>query len=135
MEKVEDTKKLAESYMEKAEEKLRSAKLLLKEKFIDDAISRAYYAAFLSAKALLLLLGSDTRTHSGVLTMFSLKVIREGILPREIGKYLNELFDARQASDYSPIALYDEEDAREFINKAEKIYLSIKVLLEEKFFK
>ncbi|MHA1470549.1 MAG: glutamine amidotransferase-related protein, partial [Candidatus Asgardarchaeia archaeon] len=86
---------------------MEEQKVLLKEKFVDDAISRAYYSAFLSAKALLLLLGSDVKTHSGLITMFNLKVVRGGLLPREIGRYLSELFEARQTSDYSPISLFD----------------------------
>lgn len=107
MEKIEDIRELAKVYLEKAEEKLRSAKVLLKEKFVDDAISRAYYSAFLSAKALLLLLGSDVKTHSGLITMFNLKVVRGGLLPKETGRYLNELFEAGQTSDYSLLSYFE----------------------------
>lgn len=133
MEKINDLKELAKIYVKKAEEKLKSAQILLKENLIDDAISRAYYAAFLSIKALLLLLGSDVKTHTGLITMFNLKVIKEGLLPKDIGKYLHELFDARQASDYAPIAFYDLDDAIELMQKAEKIHYSIKQLLQDKF--
>ena len=129
MEKIEDIQELAKVYLEKAEEKLRNAKVLLKEKFVDDAISRAYYSAFLSAKALLLLLGSDVKTHSGLITMFNLKVVRGGLLPREIGRYLSELFEARQTSDYSPISLFDIEDAKEYIKKAELLLSAVKEII------
>lgn len=129
MEKIEDIRELAKVYLEKAEEKLRSAKVLLKEKFVDDAISRAYYSAFLSAKALLLLLGSDVKTHSGLITMFNLKVVRGGLLPKETGRYLNELFEAGQTSDYSPISLFDVEDAKEYIKKAELFLSAVKKII------
>ena len=51
-----------------------------------DSISRAYYAAFFAVKALLLLLGFYAKTHSRLITLFNLHVIKEGLLPKEIGK-------------------------------------------------
>ena len=54
---------------ESEREKLESARILLRTGRFDDAISRAYYAAFYAARALLLLLGVEARTHEGVLAM------------------------------------------------------------------
>ena len=133
MEETRDVKELSKIYLEKAEEKLNSSKYLLKEKYIDDSISRAYYAAFFAVKALLLLLGFDAKTHSGLITLFNLHVIKEGLLPKEIGKKMKSLFDARQSSDYEPISLYDVDDAKELIDFAETIVKAIKAFVKEKF--
>jgi len=44
---------LHEKYIENAEEKLEAAEYLLEGGFYNDAVSRAYYSMFYSAKALL----------------------------------------------------------------------------------
>ena len=54
--------------LEKAKEKLKAAKYLLNGGFFDDAISRAYYAVFHVAKAILLLFNEDPETHEGFCT-------------------------------------------------------------------
>ncbi|MHA1505966.1 MAG: HEPN domain-containing protein [Candidatus Asgardarchaeia archaeon] len=132
MGKANEIKEVAKIYFNKAQKKLKSAKILLKEGQIEDSISRSYYAAFLAIKALLILLGSDVSTHKGAIMMFNLKAIKTGLLPKELGKYLAELFDARQSSDYSPITFYDEVDAESFIKKAEIILNKIKNFTKEK---
>ena len=85
MEKKEEIVEIVKHLIRRSEGKLTSAKILLERDRIDDAISRAYYAAFLSVRALLYLLGISTRTHTGVITMFGLRVIKEGLLPSKIG--------------------------------------------------
>lgn len=130
---MEEIKLTVIQLMKRAYDKLESAKILLKEGRFDDAISRAYYSAFYATRALLLLLGVQVKTHEGLLSMFGLKVIKQGILPKEIGKYLSELHDARMNSDYSIIVYYDEDDAREYITKAEKIINAIKRVIRERF--
>lgn len=67
--------------IEKGEEKLKSARILLDNNQIEDSISRSYYAAYLTTKALLLLLGSSPKNHGGMITMVGLKIIKEGLLP------------------------------------------------------
>ncbi len=82
--------------LELSREKLRSADHLLRSGFLSDAVSRAYYAAFNSARAVLLMLGSHVRTHEGVAYKFGLRVIREGLGDRELGRTLNLLRQARE---------------------------------------
>jgi uncharacterized protein (UPF0332 family) len=50
---------------------LRAAEELLKLGLPNDAVSRAYYAAFHYARALLLLEGLEPKTHRGVVTLLS----------------------------------------------------------------
>ncbi len=51
--------------MKKAESKLEAARVLLNEGKLEDAVSRAYYAAYNAARAILLL-GEEASTHGGV---------------------------------------------------------------------
>ena len=50
----------------RGEESLESASILLREKKLADGVSRAYYAAFHFARALLLSVGAEVRTHGGL---------------------------------------------------------------------
>ncbi|MCD6515603.1 MAG: HEPN domain-containing protein [Candidatus Odinarchaeota archaeon] len=133
MEKKKEIIDIVNQLIKRSEGKLVSARILLESDRIDDAISRAYYAAFLSVRALLYLLGVSARTHSGVLTIFGLRVIKEGLLPPKIGKYLNELFEARETSDYAVMFYYTKEDGKKYIQKAEEIINAVKNLLKDKF--
>ncbi|MEJ2696148.1 MAG: HEPN domain-containing protein [Candidatus Sulfobium sp.] len=68
---MKDTlKEVLKGYMENARKKLAVAERLLESGDYDDAVSRAYYAAFHAAQALLLTEGERAETQKGV----SLKV-------------------------------------------------------------
>lgn len=129
----EDTEQIVKQLIHKGEEKLESSQILLNNNQFDDSISRSYYATYLVSKALLLLLGSSPKTHSGTITMLSLKAIKEGILPETIGKDISQLLEARQNSDYAVFTYYDNSDAQEFLKKAQKIVSAIKNVIRNKF--
>mgnify|MGYP006294705627 CR=1 FL=1 len=133
MEKEEDLKGLASQLMVRCEEKLAAAKLLLNNDKFDDSISRSYYAAFLASRALLLLLGSTPKSHGRMITMMSLKAIKQGILSAEVGKKLGDLMEARQTSDYAFFSHYEKEDAEKYLESAISIINAIKDVLKEKF--
>ena len=124
---------IVKQLINRSDGKLASAKILLENKKPDDAISRAYYAAFLSVKALLSLLGVTIKTHRDILTMFGIKIVKEEILPAKFGKYLNKLFDAREHSDYAIMVYYTKKDAEKYIQKAEEIVNAIKDVIKNKF--
>lgn len=65
-------------YLAKARAKLRVARELAKQREWDDVVSRAYYAAFHAAQAVLLAEGHQAETHRGLLTLFSLVLVKTG---------------------------------------------------------
>ena len=104
---------LIKGYLEKARAKLEVARELLYNKHFDDAASRAYYAAFHAAQALLLTEGQKPDTHNGLITLFGLLFVRSGKLDRKIGKILAKLKDDdRETGDYEAVSFIDEETAR-----------------------
>ena len=69
--------------MSKAERAAASAKLLLDAGDVDGACSRADYAMFDAARAALLVAGAPVeaevaRTHSGLISAFSLHLVKSG---------------------------------------------------------
>jgi uncharacterized protein (UPF0332 family) len=65
--------------------------------------------------------------------MFGLKVVKEGLLPTTIGRALNELFEARQTSDYALVVFYTKEDGEHYIKEANAIINGIKNVIRDKF--
>ena len=114
------TSDLVSIQIEKGKEKLDAAKVLLREGFIDDAISRAYYSVFHAASAVLLAEGITVDSHSGLKTMFGLHFIKTGKIDKKYGRWLNRLKDERENGDYDIFTSFNQEDAQESINEAEE---------------
>jgi len=91
--------------MSKAERALASAQLLLSSGDVDGACNRAYYAMFDAARAALLVvqapvLAEVARTHSGLISAFSLHLVKPGLVAVEHGRSLNKVEDLRLIADY-----------------------------------
>jgi uncharacterized protein (UPF0332 family) len=92
--------------MGKASRAAASARLLLDAGDVDGACNRAYYAMFDAARAALLWSGSEVsttvaKTHSGLISAFSLHLVKTGKLPVELGKTLNRAAEIRLIADYT----------------------------------
>lgn len=71
---------------------------------VDGACNRAYYAMFDAAKASLLLSGASVehvKTHSGLISAFSLHLVRSGHLSAGLGRALNRVEEMRLVADYT----------------------------------
>ncbi|MEW5766371.1 MAG: HEPN domain-containing protein [bacterium] len=68
-------KEIMVGYLNTARSKIEAAKILLDHCKYDDAVSRAYYAVFHCAQALLLSIGVKAESHSGVRQLFGLYFI------------------------------------------------------------
>lgn len=116
--------------MEKSYEKLSSARDLLKQGHYEDAVSRAYYSVFHAASAVLLTEGARVETHKGLVTLFGLLMVKTGKIEKEYGRYLSNLKDDRETSDYELFAVVDEETAKKSIQEAEQFVTRVKTYLE-----
>lgn len=121
---------LARAYLVKARNKARVARELLNMGEWDDAVSRAYYAAFHAAQAALLTEGQRPQTHRGVVTLFGLLLVQTGKLDRKWGRLLTSLKDDREASDYEAFSWIDQETARRAAQEAEQFLAAIEQYLK-----
>ena len=117
---------LLQGYLEKSKAKLEVAQKLLKGGDLDDAVSRAYYCAFHAAQAVLLTEGLSAETHQGLVNLFGLHLVKTGKFEKKFGKYLANLKDDRENSDYEVYSAIDREtaecavrEATEFLQAAE----------------
>lgn len=124
------TKELIKGYIRKAETKAEVAGRLFMSGDYEDAVSRAYYAVYHAAQALLLSEGEKAETHKSVITLFSLLFVKTGRFNRNLGKFLANLKDDRESGDYEVFSYIDREtaeaalgEAAEFI-KESRLYLA-----------
>lgn len=95
----------AKALMAKAMQAAASAKTLLNAGDADGACNRAYYAMFDAARAALLASAASgepeiARTHSGLISAFSLHLVKTGRVAMELGKALNKTEELRLVADY-----------------------------------
>lgn len=121
---------LIRAHLEKAKEKLRASKNLLKNGDFDDAVSRAYYCAFHAAKAVLLTEGLTVQTHQGVVNLFGLHFAKTGRINRRYGKFLSNLKDDRENGDYEIYSAIEKADAVEAIQEAEEFLKAMEKFLK-----
>jgi uncharacterized protein (UPF0332 family) len=95
----------ANDLMKKAQRALASAHTLLADGDDDGACNRAYYAMFDAARAALIASKAPVppevaKTHSGLISAFSLHLVKSGRFPVELGKSFNKVEDLRLVADY-----------------------------------
>jgi uncharacterized protein (UPF0332 family) len=118
------------SNLERAETNLQVARELLDKEYFDVSASRAYYAAFYAASALLLNEGLDTGKHSGVIALIHKHFVKNGRLSKEQGRNLNWLFELRSVGDYGVSLHVVQQDAQRAVNIAEDFFEAVKALLQ-----
>jgi Uncharacterized conserved protein related to C-terminal domain of eukaryotic chaperone, SACSIN len=114
----------------KASEKLETARIMYKNARYDDAVSRAYYAAFHAMTAALLSRNLSYSSHGQVIGAFNREFIKTDIFPKNYSAVIQALFDDRQIGDYGIFVKISKSAAREHINKAEKMVEAIRLFLE-----
>jgi uncharacterized protein (UPF0332 family) len=123
-------KREVQALLQKARDSLRAAEVLYQEGFADFCASRAYYALFYAAEALLLDRDLTFSSHSAVIAAFGKEFAKTGLLDQKYHRYLLDAQDSRNVGDYGVGPGVTDSQAqkvlgwaREFITAAEQ-YLS-----------
>ncbi len=119
---------IADELFTKAQTNLEAAKYLFKGSYLEGAISRAYYAVFHAARAILLLLGERPRSHEGTLQLFGLRVVKSGLVDSKSERIFRILYQNQQTADYAIMAIIEESETNDMINKAEEFLKEMKEL-------
>ncbi len=117
------------AYLQRARQSIEAARQLWMTGFHDFAASRAYYAAFYAATALLLNEGLEYSKHSSVISSIHQRFVKSGRLSREQGKRLNWLFELRSIADYGGTAHVSKEQAEEAISAAIEFVEAVQELM------
>ena len=117
-----------QALLTKGRESRQAAQLLEREGYHDFAVSRAYYALFYAAEALLLARGLSFSSHAAVIAAFGREFAKPGVLDAKFHRWLIDAQDFRSLGDYgigSKITAKQVGDlldwAAEFLAAAEKL--------------
>ena len=122
-------------YIAKASHAAKSARILLLAGEHEGACNRAYYAMFDAARAALLSIHAPVpaevaRTHSGLITAFSLHLVKPGLVAVEHGRSPNKVEDLRLIADYrgDPVTL---ENAAWALEQAHSFLQAVQALQDK----
>jgi uncharacterized protein (UPF0332 family) len=120
-----------EWFVNRGQRNLAAARKLYEDAFYDIAVSRAYYAMFYLASAVLLTRGHEYRRHGTLVAGFGYHLARPGILPARLQESLTEAFELRLRSDYGATGEIHEDVAAQVLRKAEEFVTLVKAFLEK----
>lgn len=120
-------KEHTEKLLEKAQDAIEAADILLTNEKVDIAAGRAYYAMFYTAEALLLEIELQFNKHSSVHAAFGKHFAKTNLLDPKYHRWLLDSFDKRLVGDYGieanlqmDVVASMIEQAREFLEVAKK---------------
>ena len=108
-----------EALVQKGHRSLEAARRLLAEGDYDFAVSRAYYAMFYLAEALLLARNLTFSKHSAVIAAFGQHFVKTGLFAAEHHDALRTAFDERNVGDYAYQTPFPQETAQRLLTRAE----------------
>ncbi|MBN1225580.1 MAG: HEPN domain-containing protein [Deltaproteobacteria bacterium] len=118
--------------LERTEESLKAASLMLENNLYIPAINRIYYSMFYAIQALLVLTESSFSKHCQVKGYFNREFIKKGVFPKEFGKLFNAVFEYRQKFDYVDLIIPERDLVSDYIIQAKRFNDKITKYLEEK---
>ena len=118
--------------LKRAGASIGAAKKLVSEGYFDFAASRAYYAAFYAAAALLLSEELAFGKHSGVIAAIHQRFVKTGEMEQRYGRDLNWLFELRGVGDYGVTVHVSRQDAENAIRAAKDFLSMTSMLIEER---
>ena len=88
----EKKRQLALNRLQQADESLDEARYLFDgNKSARAIINRTYYAMFYAILALLIFEEYSSSKHSGVLSYFNSRFVKDGLIPRELGRTVSKM--------------------------------------------
>jgi len=97
--------------LDRAEGSIVSAEEILEKGHPEFAVSRAYYAMFYCAEALLSSIDLGFSKHSTTIGAFAKEFVKTGKLPKEMHQHLLDAFESRQEADYQVMIKFSAEQA------------------------
>ena len=104
--------------LERAQESLEEASILLERGHGNAFVNRLYYACFYAVSALLLTRGLSSAKHSSIRSLFHQNFVKPGKVDPELGQLYDKLFDNRQKGDYADLVRFDPNEVRDWYDEA-----------------
>lgn len=118
--------------LDKGGEAYKEAQVLYNQGLYTGCISRAYYAAFHHALAVLLTIGLEPKSHQGAHHLFNIHFIQRGLIEKEYRTILKRAEKWRLESDYRR-KNFTKEEAQEELNDVAKFMDGIRTYINQVF--
>lgn len=118
--------------MARARKALAAANMLLQAGLREDAVSRAYYAVLHAAKAALLTVSLNPRSHRSVRSLFGLHLVKTGKLDKGLARILTAEQEDRELSDYDVTIAIGPSRAAQRVRDAAAFVSRISAYLSER---
>ncbi len=114
--------------LQKADECLLDAEILIKENRSLAVVNRSYYAVFYSLSALALKYGFQTAKHQQLIGWFNREFIKTGKVEIEIGRIAMKIYEQRIRGDYDMYNTFSDDQTAEIRRSATIFVEAIKKL-------
>ena len=125
LELVETSEEICRSYLKKADDCLKSARILLQNDLCENSVSMSYYTMYNSLTALLFKVGIKCENHAGSIIIFR-KLFGGPDLHKTIFSAKKERVDKQY---YVDLAL-TRDSAQDLLKKAEGFLLEMKLMIK-----
>ena len=126
-----ETRTLIAYRLERAQESLEEAKILLERGYGNTFVNRLYYACFYAVSSLLLSRGLSSAKHSGIRSLFHQNFVKSNLVSVELGHLYDRLFDNRQKGDYADLVRFDVEEVSEWYDETRGFVEMVENILKE----
>lgn len=126
---VEPSEEICSSYLEKADNCLKSAKVLLQNKLYENSVSMSYYTMYDSLLALLFKTGIKCENHSGSILLFK-KLFGRTDLFKIISSAKKERIDKQYYVTSKHSFRLTEESAKDMFLNAERFLIQMKLMIK-----
>lgn len=130
IELVEPSEEMKLSYLIKAENCLKSSKILFQNQLYENSTSEAYYCIYNSLLSLLFKIGIKSENHSASVILFD-KLFNKPELTKIILWAKGERIDKQYYVETQQIIKATKESCNEMILKAEDFLIKMKLLINE----
>jgi uncharacterized protein (UPF0332 family) len=121
-----------DALLRKSQKYLRSAAVLFELEDFDSCASRAYFAMFYVAQALLLNETEAFSSKQGIRSAFTRQFVERGPLPDHAGVVFDRASELREVGDYAHGDAVSRRDAEHILAESEAFVNSITNLIEGK---
>ena len=130
IELVESSEEMKSSYLIKADNCLKSAKILFQSQLYENSTSEAYYCMYNSLLSLLFKIGIKSENHSASIILFD-KLFENKELVKIISWAKEERIDKQYYVETQQIVKVTKESCNEMILKTEDFLVKMKLLISE----
>ena len=130
LELVGPSDEICDSYLEKSDNCMKSAKILLKNDLYENSVSMSYYTIYNSLTALLFKTGIKCENHAGSILVFG-KLFNRPELFKIVSLAKEERIDKEYYVTSKKSSALAKESAQDMVSKAETFLVQAKMVIED----